>query len=142
MEPQVLIVCEEMLARKATVTLLQKAGLAVCEAYDARSAVDVLNEGGIGAVVVTWTSQQADFPPICETMRAMQGFAHIACVVVSEHRNSEDVLTAVEAGADDFLASPATGPRLAERVRLAFELTKRRGAEASRSRIRHLYVDR
>jgi DNA-binding response OmpR family regulator len=142
MESKVVLVCSDPLARRSTASLLQKAGHPPREASDIGAAIRALNSGEVEAVVVYWSSNDHEFSPICQTMRGLQGFAHIACVVVSEHRSSEDVLTAMEAGADDFVAAPATEAGLNSRIVAAFELTKRRKADTHRARIKHLYINR
>lgn len=122
--------------------MLQKAGYPAREASDTGAAIHALNACDVGALVVYWSAGDRGLSPICQMMRDMQGFSHIACVVVSEHRSSEDVLTAVEAGADDFIATPATPEGLAGRIYAAFDLTKRRAAQSQRGRIKHLYINR
>jgi DNA-binding response OmpR family regulator len=135
-------VCSDPLARRSTASLLQKAGHPPREASDIGAAIRALNSGEVEAVVVYWSSNDHEFSPICQTMRGLQGFAHIACIVLSEHRSSEDVLTAVEAGADDFIAAPTTAASLGNRVYAAFGLTKRRKTDSQTARIKHLYTKR
>lgn len=138
----VLVVCSEALARKSLVTALQKLGHTVFEAATILNAVSVMNVEPVQAVLVHWTRTQSQIPDVCQALRELDGFSHLACVVVSEHRASEDVLTAVEAGADDFLAWPIELPVLGERVMAAATLTAQRAPGNASARIKHLYMNR
>jgi DNA-binding response OmpR family regulator len=136
--PATILISAQVFGRKPIVSALHSRGHVVYEATGVSDALALMNRGGVGALLIHWPLDEPVLCPIIDTIRSIGTFEHLACIVLSERRSSEDVLDAMEAGADDFVAWPVDAATLDHRVRAGFELTTRRRPQSG-AQIKHLY---
>ncbi len=75
---------------------------------------------------------------VCAQLRADQATREIPIVVLSAAEESEAMIAALEAGADDFLRKPFSAPELLAKIRTIARLNRYRAISAERDRFRWL----
>lgn len=145
MPDQVLIVEDDAALRELMTLHLRRAGYAVDQAVDARSAVSQLAEVRYRLVLLDLGLPDFDGITVCRRLRQLRMNCEVPVLAVSARRLESDVVLALESGADAFMAKPFTIDELLWRVRT---LLRRGRAEAPATappaallRVRHLTLD-
>ena len=98
---------DEEASRYLTVTCLQRAGYDVLTASNGMQAMELLVSEGPPIVVTDWTMPEMDGIALCKAIRSHEGipFTYIV-IMAAEERNQDQVIQALDAGADDFVSKP------------------------------------
>ena len=95
----------------ATVALLRRTlerwGLDVIVAHDGIEALKAVQEDpGIGLAVLDWSMPGLDGPEVCRRIRADPARAHLHLLLLTAREGRADVISGLDAGADDYLSKP------------------------------------
>lgn len=114
---KILIADDDAVARLTLRTLLEHLGHQVVLAENGEHALQVLeDEGAPRLVVLDWVMPGLDGVELCRHIRARQGAAYTYVVMVSAKSRRDDVLEAMDAGADDFVSKPYSLKTMAARI--------------------------
>lgn len=75
---------------------------------------------------------------VCAALRADQQTREIPIIVLSAAEESEAIISALEAGADDFLSKPFSAPELKTKIQTITRLNRYRALAGERDRLRWL----
>lgn len=67
--------------------------------------------------VLDWMMPGLDGPEICRRLRKMVGGSYIYVILLTAKRDTQDIVTGLDAGADDYIVKPCHPDELAARVR-------------------------
>jgi sigma-B regulation protein RsbU (phosphoserine phosphatase) len=112
---------------QVTATLLHRAlerwGLDVIVAHDGTEAWTLLQESaGIGLVILDWMMPGFDGPELCRRIRQEGSLAHLYVLLLTGRQSRLDVITGLEAGADDYLTKPFDPDELRARVHVGLRV--------------------
>jgi two-component system KDP operon response regulator KdpE len=115
MRPRVLIVDDEAPLRKALRTSLSATGFMIEEARSGEEALAVFGESRSDAVLLDINMPGMSGVETCRRLRALG--SGVAIVMVTVRDTEDDMVQALEAGADDFVTKPYRFRELVARLR-------------------------
>lgn len=121
-----LLVDDDFMILELLAAFLESKGYLVIRANNGKTALEFIKQGGINLVVTDWAMPFMDGVELCCAIRQHSQDSYIYIIMLTSNSNEDALVTAMEAGVDDFLGKPFSpielGARLyaAERV-LALE---------------------
>jgi two-component system, chemotaxis family, chemotaxis protein CheY len=114
-----LIVEDSSTTRRIIAAILRDLAFEVIEAGDGKEALARLGEGEAPAlIVVDWNMPELDGLGVVRAVRADRVYDGVRIVMVTTEVEKGRVVTALEAGADEYLMKPFTREMLAEKLAL------------------------
>ncbi|MEX0834089.1 MAG: response regulator transcription factor [Actinomycetota bacterium] len=113
---RVLVVDDEPQIRRALRTSLQANSYEVVTASNGMEALEKLAEASPDIVFLDLGLPDLDG---AEVIRRLRGFSEVPVIVVSVRESQADKVTALDAGADDYVTKPFAVPELLARLRAA-----------------------
>jgi diguanylate cyclase (GGDEF)-like protein len=114
---RVLVVDDDMAARRLVRATLQRAGLEVIEAADGEQAVQAMRAELPDLVLMDVSMPVMDGFTACLELRKLPGGELIPVVMMTGHDDVDSIARAFEVGASDFLTKPIQWALLPHRVR-------------------------
>ena len=115
---QVLIADDDSLSRKILAAKLGKSGYDVRLATTGDEAWDILaSEDSPRLVVLDWMMPGKSGVQVCELIRSKVGTRYVYVVLVTGKSQQDDIITGLQAGADDYLKKPYDFAELEARLR-------------------------
>lgn len=132
---KLLLVEDDASLRLLLEQLLQRFGHQVFTAADAEAAWELSLNQAFDFAIVDWVLPGMSGLELCQRLRARPGGEYLYLWVITARNRREDLLEALAAGANDYLAKPIEIPLLEVRVRIAEQQARqfqqRRVAEAA-----------
>jgi phosphoserine phosphatase RsbU/P len=95
---------------------LRKWQFEVSVAHDGESAWDLVRSEGPQLAILDWMMPTLDGLDLCRRIRADPTRAHMYLILLTARHSKEDMVTALDAGADDFLVKPFDPEELRARL--------------------------
>jgi DNA-binding response OmpR family regulator len=114
--PTVLIADDEVDHRELLTLALHRLGYDVVTAADSSSALALLNAGGIDAALIDVRMPGGSGIELCRQIRSSPETELLPVMVVSADVHRHQIMAALHAGADDFLAKPFSRAQLTARL--------------------------
>lgn len=114
---KVLVADDEPISQAAVATTLESFGYEVIEATNGLEAWEILqkNEAPL-LVIMDWTMPDMDGVEVCRKVRSLDTLQPPYIIILTARDTQEDVLVALNAGADEFLAKPVDPLELKARL--------------------------
>lgn len=113
---EVLVVEDDASIRELTTIGLEREGFTVTAVGDGDSALNVFSDGRFGAVILDIMLPSVDGIEICKQIRAT---SDVPVVMLTARTDTNDVVQALESGADDYVKKPFEMPELTARLKAA-----------------------
>jgi putative two-component system response regulator len=114
----VLVVDDELLARRVAAHTLQQAGYEVTTAQNGQEALEILSRGQHRLVVSDWKMPQMDGVQLCRAIRSGQFVHYIYFIMLTAQTGSDDTIEGLSAGVDDYIYKPFNPAELILRVNI------------------------
>ncbi|MBW1736322.1 MAG: diguanylate cyclase [Deltaproteobacteria bacterium] len=116
---KVLIAEDNLVSRRLLETFLRKWGYDIVITSNGREAWEVLQEPEAPNLVISdWMMPDMDGLELCRRIREMERAEYIYFIILTSKGKKEDVITGLEAGADDYLIKPFNQDELKYRVKI------------------------
>jgi two-component system chemotaxis response regulator CheY len=116
---QALVVDDSLAMRSIMGRILRELGFEVIEAKNGQEALNHLEQGAHPRVaLVDWNMPVMDGVAFLRSVRGNAAWSDVPVMMVTAETESSLVLTALEAGADDYLMKPFTREALVEKLDL------------------------
>lgn len=125
----VLIVDDHATNRLKLSTAVRNLGHATEEAVDGHAALDRLRDGGVDLVLLDIVMPELDGFGVLEVMKADPALKEIPVLVISSLEETEEVVKAIQLGAEDFLTKRFDPVLLRARVNTCLEKKRLRDLE-------------
>jgi two-component system chemotaxis response regulator CheY len=120
MSMKALVVDDSRAMRSILGKILAGIGFEVLQAGDGQEALEVLDREfpGIELVLSDWNMPQMDGLTFVKAMRAQPKYAGIPVVMVTTETHIEQMITALEAGANEYIMKPFTAAMIEDKLRM------------------------
>jgi len=113
---RVLVVDDDSAQQTIVLSMLQASGIAAVSVGSAEEALQTLTTTEIDLLVLDWALPGMSGLELCQKLRKDPHFGVLPILFLTAHSSSDDLVTAFEAGADDFVTKPFRAPELKARV--------------------------
>ncbi|MFY9804063.1 MAG: EAL domain-containing protein [Candidatus Acidiferrales bacterium] len=115
---RILIADDDALTRRLLQKTLEQDGYEVVGAEDGRAALECLtSKGGPRLALLDWTMPALNGLEVCREIRRHSEHPYIYMILLTAKTSKEDVVSGLEAGADDYLTKPFDLEELKARLR-------------------------
>lgn len=114
MEPRILHVEDDERIRQALRLALADEGCEVVEAQSGEEALELLASATVDLVLLDLMLPGVDGLAVCRTLRSR---GDLPIIIVTARSDTTDVISGLEAGADDYVTKPLVASELAARIR-------------------------
>jgi CheY-like chemotaxis protein len=114
---KVLIADDESISRRLLQNYLEKWGYQVVVAENGRRAWEIFQDGDFRMVISDWLMPEMDGLDLVRHIRARPSPNYVYAILVTVRAQKEDLVEAMEAGADDFICKPFDRDELRVRLR-------------------------
>jgi two-component system chemotaxis response regulator CheY len=119
---KVLVVDDFSTMRRIVKNLLKQIGLtSLEEAEDGEDAYAKLKDGGFGFVVSDWNMPNLDGLGLLKKVREDAELKELPILMVTAEAEKEKVITAIQAGVNNYVVKPFTGELLKEKIDKIFD---------------------
>ncbi len=132
--PQTILVAEdEGVARRMLIRQIEGAGYEVDEAVDGYQTMEKIRANPPSLLLCDWMMPGISGPEICKTLKAKPETENIYCLMLSARTEQDDIVQALDAGADDFMRKPWDKKELLARIRAGLRIESLQHVLALRS---------
>ena len=117
MNPQVLIVEDEVPLQKMLAYNLKAAGFDTIQAYDGEEALLLSEERVPDMVLLDWMLPQLSGLEVCRRLRRRAATAQVPIIMITARGEEIDRVRGLETGADDYITKPFSPAEVVARVR-------------------------
>ncbi|UCE71918.1 MAG: chemotaxis response regulator CheY [Nitrospiraceae bacterium] len=119
---KVLVVDDFSTMRRIVKNLLKQIGFtSIEEAEDGEDAYAKLKDGGFGFVVSDWNMPNLDGLGLLKKVRGDAELKELPILMVTAEAEKEKVITAIQAGVNNYVVKPFTGELLKEKIDKIFD---------------------
>lgn len=115
-----LVVDDSRAMRSILSKILSRLGFEVLQAPDGIEGMATLNIASppVALVLSDWNMPEMDGLQFVKTLRANPRFANVVVVMVTTETHMEQMLTALAAGANEYIMKPFTAEMIEEKLRM------------------------
>jgi len=115
---KILLADDDAVSRLILERALVRSGFEVVCVQDGQSAADcLLAPDGPRMAILDWVMPGKDGPTVCREVRACTAVPYVYLMLLTSKEETGDVITGLEAGADDYLTKPFNPEELKARLR-------------------------
>ena len=120
---KILVADDDPVSLRIMERTLEKGGYEVVTVGNGRDAVLRLSESdGPRLALIDWMMPELDGPGVCREVRGRTRDAYVYIMLLTSKQLTEDVVTGLEAGADDYLTKPCHPSELKARLRTGMRI--------------------
>ncbi|MDJ0668792.1 MAG: response regulator [Desulfobacterales bacterium] len=113
---KILIADDELVSRKKLEKLIQSLGYETIAVEDGNDAWEIWNTERTKMVITDWVMPGINGLDLCKKIRKFEGSQYTYIIMVTAKTNVHDIVTGIEAGADDFIPKPFVKEELLVRI--------------------------
>ena len=147
---KILVADDDPVSRRMMQAVLQRHGYEVVVVADGITALAALSEPDAPRLaLLDWMMPGLDGPSVCRRARRLQGGSYIYIMLLTSKQSGEDIVTGLQAGADDYVTKPCnpaelkarllTGQRILELEDKLVEAREAMRAQATRDGLTNLW---
>lgn len=119
---KILIVDDFSTMRRIVKNLLKDIGFTnMVEADDGRTALPILQRGGIDFLITDWNMPGMSGIDLLKSVRANPNLASLPVLMVTAEAKREQIIMAAQAGVNGYVIKPFTAATLREKIEKIFE---------------------
>ena len=119
-----LVVEDDPVSRRILERSLTKNGREVVSASNGREALDLLGKTFFPIVITDWMMPELDGLELCRRIRELEWPNYIFTILLTARGAVDDIITGLDAGADDYLTKPFNKAELEARLRAGTRILK------------------
>lgn len=120
---KVLIAEDDAVSRKLLETNLIKNGFDVVSAIDGINALELINDDdSIRLAILDWMMPNMDGVDVCRKLKSENSRPFIYVIMLTAKNSTDDIVKALETGADDYIVKPFNKTELLSRVKAGMRI--------------------
>ena len=119
---KMLIVEDDPFVQKVVKKVFAGMGFEVLTCGDGATALDFIKNDRIQFAVIDWILPEMDGLTLCRRVRKLKLSRYIYMIVLTSRNRKEDLVQALDSGADDYIAKPFDESELAARARVGMRI--------------------
>jgi len=140
-KPAILLVQSDTAGRMLLARQLERVGYAVIPVPNGGDALDILEKRFIPFLVTDWEMPDMTGVELCRAVRGLTLDGYVYTILLNTRESKANVLTALAAGADDYLTKPPDDNELRARINTGRRILKlEQSLRAANKRIHQLLV--
>jgi two-component system chemotaxis response regulator CheY len=115
-----MVVDDSRAIRMILAKTLSDLGFQVCQAGNGREALDMVERenGDLSLILVDWNMPEMNGLEFIKRLRADSRMSSVPLMMVTTETEMDQVMTAIEAGANEYVMKPFTSEIIADKLRL------------------------
>ncbi|MDL1963117.1 MAG: diguanylate cyclase [Deltaproteobacteria bacterium] len=118
----ILVAEDNPVSRKLLEKTLVKAGHKVVSVENGRKALEVFKEVFFPIVLTDWMMPEMDGLELCRAIRKDTSKGYVFIVLLTAKDSKDDIVSGLEAGADDYLTKPLNNAELIARIKTGIRI--------------------
>lgn len=114
---KILVVDDELVSRKKLEILIQSLGYETLVAEDGTQGWEIWKNEMPKIVITDWVMPGMDGLELCRRIREAEGSQYTFIIIVTSKNEVHDIVSGMDAGADDFITKPFVQEELAVRIK-------------------------
>jgi len=138
----ILVVDDDPVSRTLLEKILKKEGFTVITAQDGKEALELFRRHYIPIIITDWVMPNMDGIELCKTIRSMESPGYVYLIMVTSNRSDkDDIVKALESGADDYISKPFYMPELLARIKTGIRILElERSLKEANEKIKRLSI--
>lgn len=120
----ILVVDDDIVSRSVMKKYLNKAGFEVITAGNGKEAISLFDENFCPIVLTDWMMPEISGPELCHILREKNTDGYIYILLITAKDSKTDIVSGLEAGADDYLTKPIHPAELIARIKTGIRILK------------------
>lgn len=116
---KILVVEDDFFSQTILKDALERLGYSVVLSDNGREALELCQREQFNIIITDWVMPEMDGPDFCRAMRALPTENYVFIILLTSLDNKSDLITGLEAGADEYLVKPVHDIELAARLKAA-----------------------
>jgi diguanylate cyclase (GGDEF)-like protein len=113
----ILLAEDNPVSRKMLEKMLLKKGFEVTSVENGRQALELFKERFFPIILSDWLMPEMEGPELCRAIRDLKPKGYVYIVLLTAKDTKDDIISGLEAGADDYLIKPAHHAELIARLK-------------------------
>ncbi len=137
----VLLAEDNPISRKMLEKILVQEGFSVTSVENGKEALAKFKQDFFPIVLTDWLMPEMEGPELCEAIRNENPEGYVYIVLLTAKDSMDDIISGLEAGADDYLTKPANRSELIARLKNGLRILElERSLKAANEEIRILSI--
>jgi DNA-binding response OmpR family regulator len=111
---KILVVDDDLALSDVLAFAIRRAGFEVANAHDGLSALELFSKDGADLIVLDWGLPRLDGLEVCTRIRTE---SDVPIIMLTVRDTDDDVIAALDAGADEYIVKPFSPRQLIARIR-------------------------
>jgi diguanylate cyclase (GGDEF)-like protein len=120
----ILVVDDDIISRTVVQKYLAKAGFEVLCASNGKEAMAIFNQQFCPIVLTDWMMPEVTGPQLCRMIRETKTDGYVFIILITSRDSKTDIVSGLEAGADDYLTKPIHQAELIARINTGVRILK------------------
>lgn len=118
----ILVADDDGITRRLLKNMLERFGHSVRTVSDGRKALDAIRKDHFRMVITDWMMPGMDGPQLCRALRQAPCSGYVFILMLTSKDSKEDIISGLEAGADDYLSKPFNKAELLARLKTGIRI--------------------
>lgn len=118
----ILVVDDDVVSRTVVQKYLLKAGFEVLCAGNGKEAMSIFNQRFCPIVLTDWMMPEITGPQLCRMIRETKTESYVFIILITSRDSKTDIVSGLEAGADDYLTKPIHQAELIARIKTGIRI--------------------
>lgn len=118
----ILLAEDDLISRRLCQKILAREGFAVTTVANGREALELFRQRFFPIILTDWQMPEMEGPELCRAIREENPDRYVFIVMLTSKGAKDDIISGLEAGADDYITKPAHPAELVARIRTGIRI--------------------